>query len=42
MMHWITSILAGGGAGVITAAFMEAYYQRRAQEEVGQYDQETP
>jgi hypothetical protein len=37
-MNWISAVLAGGGAGAITAAFMEAYYQRRAQDQMGMFD----
>ena len=38
MINWISAVLAGGGAGAITAAFMEMYFQRRAQDQMGMYD----
>ena len=35
----IIALVAGGIGGVMSSAFMEAYFGRRAQEEVGVYDQ---
>lgn len=40
MFLYLSSIFASVGASIITCAFMEAYYQRRATEEVGRYDKE--
>lgn len=37
-MMWLVCALSGGGAGVIASCFMEAYFQRRAQDEVGMFD----
>ena len=37
-MVWLMSVLAGGGAGVLSSIFMEAYFQRRAQDVMGDYD----
>jgi hypothetical protein len=35
---WISNILTAAGTSVITCFVMEAYHQRRAQEQVGDYD----
>jgi hypothetical protein len=35
---WLSSTLAGFGGGIIGAFVIEAYQQRRAQDEVGLYD----
>jgi hypothetical protein len=35
----VIGIVSGAFGGVIASAFMEAYYGRRAQEQVGEYDQ---
>ena len=37
----IIGLVAGGAGGFIVSAFMEAYYGRRASEEVGEYDRGT-
>lgn len=34
----IIGLVSGGVGGVVSAAFMEAYFGRRAQEQVGAYD----
>lgn len=34
------ALIGGGFGGAITAAFLEAYFGRRAMEEVGAYDAE--
>ena len=36
--EWLQIILTSVGTSIITCAFMEAYYQRRAQDEMGDYD----
>lgn len=38
MLMFVSTILASAGTSVITCLFMEAYQQRRAQEEIGDYD----
>ena len=42
MIDWISAVLAGFGGGVIGSFVIEAYQQRRAQEEVGEYDEVRP
>jgi len=37
----LVAVISGGFGGVITAGFLEVYLQRRAQEEVGMYDEES-
>jgi hypothetical protein len=37
---WISSVLAGFGGGIVGAFCIEIYQQRRAQEQVGDYDYE--
>ncbi len=37
-MPWFITILTSVGSSVITCLFMEAYHQRRAQDEVGAFD----
>lgn len=37
-MLFLSCILASMGTSVVTCLFMEAYGQRRASEEVGDYD----
>ena len=39
MITWISSVLAGFGGGVIGSFVIEAYQQRRAQNELGEFDQ---
>lgn len=34
----IIGLVSGGIGGVVASAFMEAYFGRRAQDEVGDYD----
>lgn len=35
---WLSVILSSTGTSIITCLFMEAYHQRRAQDEVGRFD----
>jgi hypothetical protein len=37
-MDWIGTILTAVGSSVTTCVFMEAYYQRRAQDQMGEHD----
>jgi hypothetical protein len=37
-MMFLSTILAAVGSSVITCAVMEAYYQRRATDAIGDYD----
>lgn len=37
-MPWIISAIAGFGGGIFGALFLEVYYQRRATEEVHDFD----
>jgi len=38
MMPWFVTVITSVGSSVITCLFMEVYQQRRAQEEMGDYD----
>ena len=38
-MEFLSSILAAAGTSVIVCCFMEAYFVRRATEEMGDYDE---
>jgi hypothetical protein len=37
-MEWLTIILTSVGTSIITCFCMEAYHQRRALDEIGDYD----
>lgn len=37
-VEMITALVAGAIGGVVGSAFMEAYFGRRAMEEVGEFD----
>jgi hypothetical protein len=39
-MDWIGTVLTAVGTSIITCAVMEAYFVRRAKDEVGEYDRE--
>ena len=38
VMDWLGTVLTAVGSSVITCVFMEAYYKRKAQNEMGDYD----
>jgi hypothetical protein len=37
-MMWLSTVLAAVGSSVVTCVFMEAYFQRKAQNEAGVFD----
>jgi hypothetical protein len=37
-MPWFITVLTSVGSSVVTCIFMEAYQQRRGQDEMGNYD----
>ena len=39
MIDWISAVLAGFGGGICGAFVIEAYQQRRAQNEMGQFEE---
>jgi len=41
ILFWFSCLFGSAGVSIITCLFMEAYHQRRAQEEVGRYDKES-
>ena len=38
-MFWVQEVLTAVGTSIVTCIFMEAYFVRRATEEMGNYDE---